>query len=335
MITLQDDCLVFQFPEVHADAGARIEFQRTLRIPDDERDYPLPPGLGAFPLRHLDDFASALPGAWRKRGGIIMPMHQSEALWLNFLGDYPCAIRIATGKIDAVTGKDWSRGLRTKKQNYIVVPDQPWLDGYAVEEGVIRQFVAMPLGAGYTAEEQLTGAAEHGGIQIEVFPMKAEHYERVRAAMKDHMDEEVMYASMPMVSAAAEAPDMGLAPGGWMHQEIFADVHGIDAWDLEHSSRCFVSLANSLTWAAITDEVPPTKPPSAADYAAAGLPWFDYYGGDRNALAGAKKLKKLKSVKELGAIKGEQPLPENQSVEPGPVIQLTPDGNAVVREGEF
>ena len=30
-----------------------IEFQRTLRIPDDGRDYCLPPGLGRFPLRHL------------------------------------------------------------------------------------------------------------------------------------------------------------------------------------------------------------------------------------------------------------------------------------------
>ena len=32
------------------------------------------------------------------------------------------------------------------------------------------QFVAMPLGRGYTIEEQLTGQAKHGGIQIDVFP---------------------------------------------------------------------------------------------------------------------------------------------------------------------
>ncbi|MYB97986.1 MAG: hypothetical protein F4123_09440 [Gemmatimonadetes bacterium] len=50
-------------------------------------------------------------------------------------------------------------------QNYLVVPDQPWLDGYCVERGIIRQFVAMPLGEGYTAEERLTGAAKHGGLQ--------------------------------------------------------------------------------------------------------------------------------------------------------------------------
>lgn len=35
-----------QFPEVHRDAALTIDFQRTLRIPDDGQDYPLPPGLG-------------------------------------------------------------------------------------------------------------------------------------------------------------------------------------------------------------------------------------------------------------------------------------------------
>jgi hypothetical protein len=30
---------VFRFPEVHRDAVLHVEFQRTLRIPDDDRDY--------------------------------------------------------------------------------------------------------------------------------------------------------------------------------------------------------------------------------------------------------------------------------------------------------
>ncbi len=38
----------------------------------------------------------------------------------------------------------------------------------------------MPLGDGYTAEEQLTGKAEHGGVQIVVYPMKAAVYERYK-----------------------------------------------------------------------------------------------------------------------------------------------------------
>jgi len=332
MITLEHDRLVFRFPEVHAEAVARIDFQRTLRIPDDDRDYPLPPGLGRFPLRQLDDFAAALPAAWARRGGVVMPMHQCEALWLNFTGAYPHAVRVATGKIDAVTGKTWRRGLDARRQNYLVLPDQPWLDGYAVEAGLVRQFVAMPLGEGYTAEEQLTGAAEHGGLQIEVFPMKPEVYERIRDVQAQPAFDGGIMASVQLASAA---PDMGLAPGGRMVQEIYEDPYGIDAWETGASSRCFVSLANSLAWAAISGEAPPTEPPTAADYAAAGLPWFDHYGGDRKALKGAKKLSQLKSVKALGEAKGEAPLPENESVEPGPVITLGRGGTAVVREGEL
>ena len=39
MITLQHEQLVFRFPHVDDDAGIRIDFQRTLRLPDDGHDY--------------------------------------------------------------------------------------------------------------------------------------------------------------------------------------------------------------------------------------------------------------------------------------------------------
>lgn len=55
MIELKHSELVFQFPEVHEDAICRVDFQRTLRIPDDNREYPLPPGLGHFPMEHVED----------------------------------------------------------------------------------------------------------------------------------------------------------------------------------------------------------------------------------------------------------------------------------------
>ena len=186
MITLENDRLIFRFPEVHKHAVCGIGLQRTLRIPDDGADYPLPPGFGRFPLRHLDDYAGRLPTDWLKRGGVIMPMHQAEALWISFdaggrgSGDYPFALKIATGKICAVTGDTWVDHLNTGPQDYVVIPEQPWLDGYCVGKGTIRQFVAMPLGDGYTAEEQLTGAADHGGIQIVAYPMKRERYEEIR-----------------------------------------------------------------------------------------------------------------------------------------------------------
>ena len=80
MIALQNDLSHFAFPEVHDEARCTIAFKRTFRIPDDGKDYPLPPGLGRFPLRHLDDAAERLPAQWRRRGGVTLPMHQAEAM---------------------------------------------------------------------------------------------------------------------------------------------------------------------------------------------------------------------------------------------------------------
>ena len=34
-----------------------VNFQRTLRIPDDGGTYPLPPGLGDFPVFRVEDYA--------------------------------------------------------------------------------------------------------------------------------------------------------------------------------------------------------------------------------------------------------------------------------------
>ena len=320
MITLESDRLTFRFPEVHQDATCSLEFQRTLRIPDDGSDYPLPPGLGSFPLRHVDDHADRLPTTWLRRGGVLLPMHQAEAMWLNFDCDgYPFAIKVATGKICAVTGDAWAERLNRDPQDYLVVPEQPWLDGYCVEQGVIRQFVAMPLGAGYTVEEQLTGAAEHGGLQIIAFPMKRERYEQMRREA-DELRAEYDYAPNTTHAPATESA-MGLAPGGRMRQEMYDDSYGLDAWDQRHSSRCFISILNSRQWQATTGERPPTEPPTAAQYAEAGLPWFDYYS-DLQPVDATDTLKGVSSIAALGANKGETPLPENETVSVGHVVPL-------------
>ena len=64
MIELRNHHLVFAFPEVHPDAKIKISFQRTLRIPDDNQAYPLSPGLGEFPMHHVDDFNDKVPPDW-------------------------------------------------------------------------------------------------------------------------------------------------------------------------------------------------------------------------------------------------------------------------------
>jgi hypothetical protein len=57
---------------------------------------------------------------------------------------------------------------------HVVVPGQPLLDGFSVGKGIIRHFVAMPLGAGYSVEEQLTARATWVGCSFQVYPLFAE-----------------------------------------------------------------------------------------------------------------------------------------------------------------
>lgn len=176
--------LRFTFPEICPEAKLDIHLHRTLRIPDDSKNYPLPPSLGCFPLAHVDDYKDRVPPKWLKRGGVMLPMFQSEAMWISFSPHtipsrgkpYLFAVKVATGKRSAVTGKKWRVGL--KEKDYLVVPPQPWIDGYVVEEGLIKQFVAMPLGQGFSVEEQLDGKAEFGGIQIEVIPMLFDQFDK-------------------------------------------------------------------------------------------------------------------------------------------------------------
>lgn len=326
MIELVKNQLVFSFPEIHRDARCAIEFQRTLRLPDDNKEYPLPPGLGSFPLMHVDDLGEHLPAAWETHGGVFFPMYQAEAMWINFNSDYPFAIKVATGKINAITGDSWSNKLHTNPQDYLTIPKQPWLDGFCISKGKIRQFVAMPLGDEYTAEEQLTGAAEHGGIQIIAYPMKREVYQQLSAIRSG----EIKFSR----SAVNETTpvSMGLAPGGLMRQEIYKDYHGISTWDTTIFSRCYVHIINSQIYHALTGKHPPTKAPTAKDYAQAALPWFQYYDEQAAALSGKPALSNLDGIAAIGIKINETPLPENESCDPVHIRNL---GANTVREGEF
>ena len=329
-----------------------ITFQRTLRIPDDGKRYPLPPGLGAFPLRRVDDYLDRVPEDWREQGGVFLPMYQREAMWISFNGAYhtPRAVKIGVGKVCAVTGERWSEALSSKPQDYVVTPPQPWLDGIASGKGTIRQFVAMPLGMGYTVEGQITGEERFGGIQLKVFEPKPGRFPGPRvfgggADMEgiDLCTMAGMAPSAPMACAAARprsssgAGSMGLAAGGRMTQKVYPDPHGIETWDEQHTGRVYVHIVNSELWREITGEQPPATPVTAREYAKAGLPWFDLYDEHAPTLDPADALAKVKSVKEMDASKSTQPLQDDDPVQPGPVKKylLKMAKGLGVRDGEW
>lgn len=331
LIQLKDDELLFQFSDVHPKATMSINFQRTLRIPDDGREYPLPPGFGHFSVRHVDDFAESVPPSWITHGGVMFPMYQAEAMWLSFRSPagYPFAVLVAAGKICAVSGDYWSDGLQdtdwNNQQNYVVVPGQPWLDGFVVEKNIIRQFVAMPLGEGYSAEEQLTGAAEHGGLQLQVYPMKRDEYVKRFEVKKPEGYSETLFQMAPDSEpfGPSSAPgEMGLAPGGQMKQIVNRSEYPLDVWDTEHTSRCFVHILDSEDWYAVTGSAPPQQPLSAKVYTEAGFPWFELYDEVHHPVPGGKRLSLLQSVAQLFQQKNGTPLPDSETITPENVKEL-------------
>ncbi|MEM8719637.1 MAG: hypothetical protein AAGE84_10050 [Cyanobacteria bacterium P01_G01_bin.39] len=299
--------------------GFSLDFQRTLRIPDDGKTYPLPPGLGTFPVCRVEDYRDAVPASWLEHGGVFIPMYQREALWIRFNGHHhkPNAVKIAIGKINAVSGKPWQQKLLKHEADYLVVPPQPWLDGINTGKGYIKQFVAMPLGMGYTVEGQITGKEEFGGIQIIVCEPKLGKFPEQSYYESDCEIGICESFSMPMAASAApirsaskrnrrrsRSAEMGIAAGGKMKQKIYPDPHGVDTWDENDYGRVYVHIVNSMMYREITGLEPPATPVTAKTYAKHNLPWFDVYDEAMSDIAPSPELSQVKSIKEMDAEKG-------------------------------
>ena len=318
MFILENNVLGIDFSSHFSHARASIEFMRTLRLPDNGDEHYLPAGLRSLDLRHIED-SPKTPQHIRSRGGIMMPMYQSEAMWINFEGDYPIALKIGSGKINAINGKPWSVDLIRTDQDYIVIPNQPWLDGFAIDENVVRQFVAVKLGAGITVEEQITKQAEFGGLQIVAYPMKREHYEKFhQEKMNESRIHAMSYGVFNDDIYFDDDLELGLAAGGKIKQQIHKDPYGMDAWDQSKAVRCFFFFLNSEYWRIITGESIPRPPITPKEYKKQNIPWFDYYG-DEAVMKVDSKLDSVKSINNFDLFKQDAEL--NKPINVGqPVI---------------
>lgn len=271
-----------------------VSFQRTLRIPDDGREYPLPPGLGSFPVHRAIDYADRIPASWNEPNVFFIPMYQREALWLAFSGAYwkPNAVKVGVGNINAISGTSLDVPLHSDPQDYMVCPPQPWLDGINAGDMYIRQFVAMPLGQNYTIEHQLTSVEQVGGIQILVYEPRPGRFPDQAPPMAREGQLESPYHE------AAPVQELGIAAGGKVKQGIYPDPYGIDTWDLEQWAGIVVHIVNGEQYSALTGLEPPPTPISPKTYTEYGLRWFEMYDESLGTIAAADSLSQVRSVSQ-------------------------------------
>jgi len=131
-------------------SGFAVEFMRTIRVPDNGKEWPLPPELGTFKIYNNNTIA----------------MYQKEAMWMKFFSNQGhVAVKIGVGDVNVISGEKWEDGVlkQSPVQNYVICPQQLWLDGIRVSstnkryerEDLVRQFVAMPLDDISTIEQQM------------------------------------------------------------------------------------------------------------------------------------------------------------------------------------
>ena len=285
-----------------------MAFNRTLRVPDDAKSYPLPPGLGRLPIFSVTSYASRVPSSWTQRPAVFIPLHQREALWLGFDGAWwrPNAVAIACGGVNVVTGQPWTGSLSDDQQDYLVVPDQPWLDGFRLDAEHVRQFVAAPLGVSYTVAEQL-GATDPASLRARVF-------EPVPGRFPEREPERTIAEGIPMAGL-----ELGFAAGGRITQRLYRDEYGPESWRGGAFVDLDVYLVNSEAFGDITGSPPPPSPISAADYSAHGLPWFSLYDEHKAPLAAEAWLDRLKSLGRLDPLAASD---ETLSIEADQIVRL-------------
>jgi hypothetical protein len=288
-----------------------VSFHRTLRVPEDGGSYPLPPSFGRLQLYACADYKGSFPESWNQSGSFFIPLYQREALWLGFDGEswHPTALVIGADGVNVITGQPWDAPLAGVPQNYVVVPDQPWLDGIRTRVGLVRQFVAMPLGGGFTLTEQVGRRSAHNGIQLRVHEAKPGRFPDEAPMCSD------LGAPLMMRSPSYA---MGIGAGGTITQKIYPDTYGFGTWERDGTSSAQIYLINSEQFSSITGEGPPPSTISAADYTKSGFPWFELWDAERGDLGSQSVLEDVKSIGTVAASKGlsrQEPaihVPKNQ-----------------------
>ncbi len=331
--------------------GLGINFQRTCRVPQGKINS-LPAGLGSFPLYRVNDFKQGVPRDWQA-DAYFFPMYKQEAMWINFQRGYmeqPKAVIIGAGNINAISGKPFdpskdklSGKISAKKgfdikleimQNYLVVPPQPWIDGWKAEDGKVYQFVAAEMGSGETVEGQITGEETIGGIQVIVYnPLPGqnlipetrpnEYIEGGAWSFSELYDSSDTLGGLHIgsimkccvadagamsfnssaergilrrSSASRSVQAMGLGRGGEISQKIYPDPYGIGVWDQRPREVSRIYMVSSSDFQQITGNAAPPTPVTYKKYQELGLPWFELYDEKRSDSKGYSVFKKLKPV---------------------------------------
>jgi hypothetical protein len=299
-----------------------VVFHRTVRVPEGRSPSNLPPSLGAMKAYKVSAFKERCPENWEE-AGIFLALHDTEAMWMSFSeGSHPVALLVGAGGVNALTGD--KLGTKLAKDNYLVAPPQPWLDGWKSDDGCVYQFVATPhkKGKGVSVGEQLIGEeSKTGALGIALFDPKEPEKLKFKpyptegwsGSMVDNSDfkwgknallslhdGEVLCAAAASTASASKGQgvlrkafdEMGIGKGGKIYQKIYPDPHGLEVWKEAPTQTMAIYLVNAHGFEEITGE----KIPAPVTHHTYSGPWFGLADKQEAAVPGTGKFTGLKSA---------------------------------------
>ncbi len=289
-VTVKDRAIIVDFrKEVGPEAVMSLELIKTRRIPEDGKTHGLPPNDGALPTALARNVNQRfVDKKWLDRDVVLAPVSDTQAMWINFTdpttyggyhgasANYPFAVMVATGKINAIDGKELQLVLKadtnTKEHNFIVAGPlhdagfQRWLDGYKDGPTTVRQFVGTSRSSGTSVEEYMTNEVKWGGIQFITAPMKVAAYEKLKAAREAERKRlEAARKNNPGDSNRAAAPrstvEIDVTAGGKISQVVNFPAFPASDFDMSKAVKFWVTLVDHRAWPYLTGTAAPAPTP--------------------------------------------------------------------------
>lgn len=133
--------------------GFFVDVHKTDVVSVDDLAHSLPPSRGIFDGFKVADYNC--PPEWSK-DGFFIPVEENQPMWFDFRRNHDeCACLPSVQRLNPVTGEpaDLEAGItKDPEQNYLVLPEQLWLDGYA-KDGKVYQFMVTKEGIGLAVSE--------------------------------------------------------------------------------------------------------------------------------------------------------------------------------------
>lgn len=133
--------------------GFCVEVIHAVKVDLDDKAHKLPDGIAVLDEHIVADYFC--PDEWSKDGRFIL-VEEDMPLWFDLRGNMQrCACLMSIQKVNPITGKPakLDDGLqKNPEQNYLVLPEQQWIDGYP-ESGKVVQFRVTKQGQSLAVNE--------------------------------------------------------------------------------------------------------------------------------------------------------------------------------------